>query len=66
MKNKTKFSVTFFDKNSERIDTEYYFNDPTNKEVEILAQKLEAKTGVLYYDKYNNDSYDELVAEYEF
>ena len=65
-KGKDKHQVIFYDEEGERIDAEYYDNDPSDAEVEDLAKKLGAKTGHLYRDKYKTEEYDEKIADYEF
>lgn len=63
---KFEFQVMFYDGSGDLIDSEYYVDDPSDKEVIQLAKKLDAKTGQLYRDKYESGEYMELVADYDF
>ena len=63
---KFEFQVMFYDGAGDLIDSEYYVDDPSDKEVTELAKKLDAKTGQLYRDKYESGEYMELVADYDF
>ncbi len=63
---KFEYQVMFYDGEENLIDSEYYVDDPSDKEVTELAIKIRAKTGQLYRDKYDSGEYMELVADYDF
>ena len=62
-----KYQVVFYEKEGgDRIDSEYYEKKPSEKEVDKLASKLDAKYGELYRDKHNDESFDYLEEQYDF
>jgi hypothetical protein len=59
-----KFQAIFLDTERSVIDSEYYEKQPTDSEVLELASKLNSPIIQIYYDRYENENYDELICEY--
>ena len=59
----THYKIEFLDENDEIIDTERYGNvEPSQKDYDDMAKKLNAKSGILYsYDEDDeNDTFREI------
>jgi len=58
----THYKIEFLDENDEIIDTERYGNvEPSQKDYDDMAKKLNAKRGMLY--SYDEDDEDDTFRE---
>lgn len=63
---KLLYQVIYYenDKPSGIIETEHYYDEPTEQVVRKMMVELNSSFSQVYYDKYDTEEYDELVCEY--
>lgn len=63
---KLLYQVIYYenDEPSGIIETEHYYDEPTEEVVRKMMVELNSSFSQVYYDKYDTEEYDELVCEY--
>lgn len=68
MKKTLEFQVMFYTNEDDgiHIDSEYYYEYPSDSTIKSLAISLNSKYAELYYDRYKDESYMELLESFIF
>lgn len=62
MKKALEFQAMFYTNENDgiHIDSEYFYESPSDDDIEFIAKSINSSYVELYYDKYKDESYMEL------